>query len=287
MSVWGQRPRESWGPVEKAIGRGFANRPFDNVGVQYGLTALESGLITPEQFVDMNEKVGGLDIDWNWQPQRSEADPAALVTAYRAGKVTDMRKAAKVPIIDLPVPANVEIHTPVHSEVLRQRLIEANGHAGNHVIWQGTAFASSESFLLMDRWLAAIEKDERDIPLEEKVVANRPADAVDAYWIGDRKITDTSVCRTAFPYYATPRIAAGGPLADNVMKCQLKPLSRDDYTVDFTNSQWERLKKAFADGVCDYRKAPVGKQPSVPWLTFADSPGGQPLGPPPASAPVR
>ena len=51
--------------------------------MQYGLTALQGARITPEQFVDLNEKVGGLDIDWNWQPQRSEADPAALEIAYR------------------------------------------------------------------------------------------------------------------------------------------------------------------------------------------------------------
>lgn len=47
---------------------GFAKRPYDNVGLQYGLRALESGEITPEQFVDLNMKIGGWDIDWNWQP---------------------------------------------------------------------------------------------------------------------------------------------------------------------------------------------------------------------------
>src|SRR3954471_10953596 len=71
---------------------GFANRPFDNVGVQYGLNALNSGQITAEQFVDLNEKVGGLDIDWNYQGARSAADPAALDVAYRAGLVTFPRE---------------------------------------------------------------------------------------------------------------------------------------------------------------------------------------------------
>src|SRR5262249_28171862 len=33
---------------------GFALRPFDNVGVQYGLEALQAGVITPEQFLDLN-----------------------------------------------------------------------------------------------------------------------------------------------------------------------------------------------------------------------------------------
>ena len=38
---------------------GFAWRPLDNVGLQYGLTALQSGAITPEQFVSLNENAGG------------------------------------------------------------------------------------------------------------------------------------------------------------------------------------------------------------------------------------
>jgi hypothetical protein len=60
----------AWGPIEKAIGHGFANRPLDTVGIQYGLKALMNGLITPAQFVDLNAKVGGHDIDYNAQPNR-------------------------------------------------------------------------------------------------------------------------------------------------------------------------------------------------------------------------
>ena len=54
-------------------------RPYDTVGIQYGLNALNSGLIVPEQFVDLNEKIGGFDIDLNYQAARSEADPGAMV----------------------------------------------------------------------------------------------------------------------------------------------------------------------------------------------------------------
>jgi len=54
--------------VEKKIGRGFAGRPYDNVGVQYGLRALFAGDISPAQFVDLNAKVGGVDIDYAGQP---------------------------------------------------------------------------------------------------------------------------------------------------------------------------------------------------------------------------
>jgi hypothetical protein len=69
----GRRPKAAWGPVERSIGRGFANRPLDTVGIQYGLKALMNGQITPAQFVDLNVKVGGHDIDYNAQPQRTVA----------------------------------------------------------------------------------------------------------------------------------------------------------------------------------------------------------------------
>src|SRR6185295_3683162 len=37
----------------------------DNVGVQYGLKALLAGTITAEEFVTLNEKIGGVDADSN------------------------------------------------------------------------------------------------------------------------------------------------------------------------------------------------------------------------------
>lgn len=37
---------------------GFARSPWDNVGVQYGLGALNDGAITPEQFLDVNATIG-------------------------------------------------------------------------------------------------------------------------------------------------------------------------------------------------------------------------------------
>jgi hypothetical protein len=83
-----------------------------------------------------------------------------------------------------------------------------------------------------------------------------------------------------------PRVAADGPLtASLVLKCQLKPLNRlDNYgPVPFIDPQWARLQAAFPGGVCDWTKPAVGQVPSVPWLTYKNGPGGQPLGRAPAS----
>lgn len=270
----------------------FANFPYDNTGLQYGLVALNSGEITAEQFVDMNEKVGGLDIDWNHQPQRSEADRAGVETMYRAGLVTYPREAAKVPIIDMRGSSNYEIHTDFESYVMRARLQKASGHSDNQVIWtslpplSGDSQANEGAFALLDTWLSRIEADRSDRTLEEKVRWNRPAAAVDACWIAGRKITDMQKCRAAYPYYADPRIAAGGPLTDDVIKCRLKPPDREDYAVELSDALWHRLLKAFPYGVCDYTRPGVAQQPSIPWMSFAGGPGGQPLGDAPRSVPL-
>jgi hypothetical protein len=100
------------------------------------------------------------------------------------------------------------------------------------------------------------------------------------------RIDDPARCRDLYPYYGEPRIAAGGPMAGDVWRCQLKPLRRSDYNVQFTPDEWTSLQKAFPSGVCDWSKPGVDEQPSIPWMTFADGPGGKPLGPPPRSTPV-
>jgi hypothetical protein len=79
-------------------------------------------------------------------------------------------------------------------------------------------------------------------------------------------------------------MTAGGPATNDVMKCQLKPLNRLDYSVSFTDAQWAQLQSTFASGVCDYSKRGVAqRKPKSAWLTFADGPGGRSLGKPPVS----
>jgi len=85
---------------------------------------------------------------------------------------------------------------------------------------------------------------------------------------------------------ASPRQVAGGPLAENILKCQLKPLSPVDYpSVTFTPAQWTRLQAAFPDGVCDWSKPGVGQQPAQSPLTYTAGPGGTPLPRAPESKP--
>ena len=272
---------------------GFANRPYDNVGVQYGLHALQSGKLTPEQFVDLNEHVGGLSIDWGFQPDRVAADPAALTAAYRGGLISNGRNLARVPIVDIRGQDNVEIHADFHSYAMRARLDRVNGHHDNQVIWTGSRplvgdpAAFTGAFELIDRWLGRIESNRSRKSLPAKVLAERPRDAVDTCWVEGRRITDQATCRTAFPYFGDPRIAAGGKLADDVVKCRLRPLAREEYPAALTDSQFARLAKAFPGGVCDASKPGVGQRAPLRWPTFATGSGGRALGPPPRSKPLR
>jgi len=86
-----------------------------------------------------------------------------------------------------------------------------------------------------------------------------------------------------YPYFGNPRLRAGESIDDDTLKCQLKPLERSSYSVSFTDDQWARMEGAFPGGVCDWTLPSVGYTAAVPWLNFADGPGGQPLGAAPVS----
>ena len=97
------------------------------------------------------------------------------------------------------------------------------------------------------------------------------------------------MCDAAVAAYGTPRMAAGMPLSDDVLQCQLKPLRKDDYPVSFTDAQWQALQLAFPNGVCDYSKPGVDQHGTTPWLSYQDVRGsvvygGRSLGPPPRSS---
>jgi hypothetical protein len=292
VAVWGRRDPEQWGPVERRIGRGFARKPWSNEGVQYGLVALQSGEILPEQFVDLNEKIGGRDIDHDWTAERTPGDPVAQAVAYRTGRVNDGRQLDQVPIIDLRPNSNLEFHPNHQSYSMRERLLRANGHADNQVIFTTPVplvvppEVAAEAFSLMNQWLTAIEADTSADPRAVKVLRHKPAGAVDACFPdGVTKITDQAKCRVLFPYFGSSRTAAGGPLSNQYVKCQLQPLNPADYLpVTFSDAQWARLQATFPTGVCDWNRPPVDEEPSQPWMTFTDGPGlGRPLGPPPVS----
>lgn len=270
---------------------GFALRPIDNVGVQYGMRALNAGVITVDQFLDLNERVGGYDDDANFTPQRTAGSLAAIRQAYRSGRLTNGGGGLKdIPIIDYRAytddQPNGDIHLRYHSFSLRERLIKANGDADNHVMLVEDyryGFYSSGSPLLLDalsqldQWLANIAADTTTDPQHAKVVHNKPATlqegcmtrAADPTKIVEPLRRDAGECATLYPAPGAPRFAAGASIDADVIKCQLKPVDMNDYTVAFTAAQQARLTTIFPGGVCNWALPGVEQQPLAgTWQKF-------------------
>ena len=269
---------------------GFARRPLDNVGMQYGLAALNAGAISVDQFLELNARIGGYDIDGNWVAARTVADPKALTIAYQAGQVTHGSSLGSIPIFDVRWYGDHygDVHDQVRPYALRARLMAANGHANNHVLWTTTLVRLGardaltlkygelesryyEAVTLMDRWLDAIAKDTGSGTQAAKVVRNKPGAAVDACFTKEgERVTDAAKCDALHPRFQNPRMIAGGPISDDVLKCQLKPITAADYRVPLANAQLSRLKAVFPDGVCDFAKPGVEQQAPVgTWLAHA------------------
>ena len=185
INVLGPRSPSVWTDAEQQLGRGFAGLPLDNVGVQYGLDALKKGAITTEQFVDLNDKIGGGNIDSVATPARFQADQPALANAYRSGGVNSTNNLDDVAIIDLRGPDPGAFHDAYRSWAIRARLEREHGTHANHVIWfgavplMGDPNYATEGMLAMDRWLAGVESDQGTGSLASKVIRNRPADVKD------------------------------------------------------------------------------------------------------------
>src|SRR5437867_6981273 len=160
----------------------------DNVGIQYGLQALLAGAITAEEFVTLNEKIGGVDADSNRRAARSTADLPALAIAYRAGIVASGKNLGKLPIIDSRGWDEQGIHYIWRSFSERARIDAANGgNHGNQVMWRygtgllpGTAAqvaaVTLPSLLTMNTWLdnlyeAAPKETLTSVRTQEQVIA--------------------------------------------------------------------------------------------------------------------
>lgn len=278
--------------IEPPPARDFGRSPHDNVGVQYGLLALNSGKISKEVFLDLNEGVGGWDIDFQWRPERAEGDPAATRAAYETGRVTSGAGGLAVtPVIDERsyLDDSGNFHTSYYSFVMRERLRRDNGHSNNYVLQRhgpGTSLGS-DNLAAMDEWLTNLALDESDAPLAEKVVRAKPASLVESCWDAEgRQIVEPQrydtgrlydntegQCNALYPPHTGPHMVAGGPLTNDVLKCQLKPLDPADYRVVFTEAEWARLQRIFPTGVCDWSKPGVGQEvmPRT-WLSFGPSP---------------
>jgi uncharacterized tannase-like protein DUF6351 len=198
------------------------------------------------------------------------------------------------PIIDyrgyVDVPENrAEDHSRFHSFSMRARLEQVNGSAANHVMLiesgvPGTrGLFSDESPVLghalseMDEWLSRLNAGSGERPSLAAIAKAKPKDLTDACFTDDGsvKIAETQVykgdtkCNKLYPAYSSPRMVAGEPLANNVLKCELRPIDAADYGGKLAKEDLAALKTIFPAGVCDYARPGVGQVPlKATWQVF-------------------
>jgi len=248
------------------------------------VNALNRGVITPKQFLDLNERVGGVDADSNYTPARTTGDALAIRRAYQAGLTLGANGGLKtIPVFDnAQTNETGGYHYGWFHFAVRDRIRQANnGSSENFVMWRSNNAAAAQE--LFDRWMDAYKRDGSTDSQRVKVLRAKPAPFVEGCY--DRSTppvflaeplvftaSPTSKCSALYPVYSNPRREAGGPLSANTLKCQLKPVDRKDYPVSFTDDEFARLRSIFPSGVCDFARPGAYETPVVPWASFGPSP---------------
>src|SRR5229473_2217143 len=230
---------------------GFARTVYDNVGVQYGLKALNNGDITTTEFLDLNQFIGGLDVDGNYTPARSQGNLEGIEVAYRKG-VVDSGDNLTLPMLDTRTYTDdiIDIHTRIRTFAKLDRLRRENRTSENEVNWLvarvGLNLPSLSLMALLghNEWMENILADRSHDRYALKVIRNKPSWLRDTCWdpngvahVEPFTIDGPSECNPIFPINSTVRIKAGGPIAGDILKCQLKPIDYRDYTVIFTEQE--------------------------------------------------
>ena len=106
--------------------------------------------------------------------------------------------------------------------------------------------------------------------MSKPAIADGCIDPSDGTWIYEPLTLDpAATCNSFYPYHGNPRIAAGGPQANDIVKCQLMAPDRNSYDVTFTDEQWPELLDIFDQGVCDWSQPGVGQVPLEDvWIEF-------------------
>ncbi len=260
---------------------GFARRPLDNVGVQYGLRALNAGTISVDQFLDLNESIGGYDINGQPAPDRETARPADFRRAYATGRVLSGGGGMRdIPIITVNLYSDPygDIHDRLRLFTIRDRLRSKSGKVdANEKIWTrpsngdivqaltGNAFDPSDAVALLDNWLTTGK--------QPAAAADNCTDASGALVSGPHIYDEPGPCRDLYPVYGDSRTAAGAPIVNDRLKCQTRPVDPAKYKVTFAPQQADRLRRIFPDGVCDWRKPGVGQVPlAATWIDYGKPP---------------
>jgi hypothetical protein len=248
--------------VDPKSNKGYARRTWDNVGVQYGLTALLSGQISKSEFIALNAKVGGFiapddmvqegfpfgsqdpqDFDvWSARngtaslglpvAPRTEADLGAVQEAYYRGLVflgdIDHPTITIMPYLE----PQLDMHNAKQPFAIRERMLEAKGEADNHLIWaissEGADFypAVGLAFDTLAAWLDSKKKPVDALDRCYTAGLSLTAEGPDA-WSGalTSQPDDDGPCAALYPVYSDSRMVAGEDISGDIFKCATKPLT--------------------------------------------------------------
>jgi hypothetical protein len=284
---------------------GYARRPVDNVGVQYGYRALLDGVISVEDFLYLNRHIGSYDDEGYgpWDAGRDDTDPAEgavqprmamdddlVHDLYRYGFVTGRGAIDQAPIIDVnlyvdPVPI-LGFHDQVRGYMMAERIEDTFGVRETQSIWSGVLL-TNDAWPTMHRWLDDLVAARQatggvsdDGSWADEVAGARPVEGGDACVVTTAGYSPQPLavpgiagspdmpCEQVFGVGGSPRIAAGGPTTEDVVKCRTTAPRRAMYPgVAFSAAQWAELTEIFADGVCDWTVPGVGEVArSQTWL---------------------
>ncbi len=256
----GVRPESVWGEQEKELGEGFAGIPFANIGIQYGLEPLRRNEISVQQFVDLNVKLGGLNVDLDNIAERTNGDIKSISRAHRTGLINEGEHMDRVAIINFGGPDPGIAHDYAHAFWMEDRLARSQGGSTpNRVMWFGVAPLigdpgwAVESLESMDRWLTAVEADRSKRGLARKIADNRPEDVTDRCsnvpgileipgGSGDER--ECVLPPSLQLHLSSPREQAGDDVYNDRVACQLRPLVRADYdflVIPLSDTQWASL----------------------------------------------
>ena len=276
INVFGPRPSD-----------GFAGRPLDNVGVQYGLEALKAGTISKQQFIDLNVKIGGADIDaaptagaHPGRPARSaqRATAAARSTTARTSTRSRSSTCAAPTTAPSTTPTAPSRSAPGSTASTAPTPTRSSGREPVPLLG-GTDF-TTKGLIAMDSWLAAVEKDGREgrrRPEDPRGQA-RPTSSTTA----SCPAASASPAPTARRSFASTRPRAWSPATRSpptrTSASSSRSTRRDYGTTTFSDSELAELQAVFPDGVCDFSKPAVSSAtPTLPWMNYSDVVGGRPL----------
>lgn len=283
-----------WNDLEDVYGvdaEGFAPIPIDNVGVQYGLSALVAGKIDAAEFLQLNACVGSWKEQRDFVTWQADSDPfdaanmlrsatcrdaggipaprrtgehKAIRAAFESGHVFTGKRLGIPMITILPYQeAALDMHNARQPFSIRARLLAANPEeARRQVIW----FARADTDLtgqvmsalsVLDKHLsggsAPAEFSDRCVDGAGAVIGSGPG-----AWSGILDGGQPGACTQVFPIYSSPRMVAGESIRGDTFQCKLKPLATalGDGTygraVRFSDAQQAWLARIFPRGVCDY-----------------------------------